>query len=77
MQQQGYKSIEAIHFNETSQIDSEKYINMRASMFDKMREWFLKEDISIPNNAELVNELSILPDMKLTASGRLQMDAKE
>ncbi|MDR0423793.1 MAG: hypothetical protein LBH46_04385 [Rickettsiales bacterium] len=77
LNEQGYHNIEAIHFNTVANVNTERYTNIRAQMYDKMREWFIKEDIKIPDVPELINELSIIPDMKMNSSGKLFMKKKE
>jgi hypothetical protein len=73
----GYKTIEAIAFN-SSPLDNDRFTNIRSEMHEKLRDWFMQDGgVSIPNNNELINELSIIPDMKINSLGKLYMVPKD
>jgi hypothetical protein len=73
----GYRTIEAIAFNGTPS-DRNRFTNLRSEIHEKCREWFRQEGgVDIPNSPELLNELSLIPDMRVDALGRLHMVSKD
>ena len=76
--ERGYGHIvECIEFGSGAQKDK-VYANKRAEMYGDMRDWFMQQgDVSIPDDEELIAELSATPDMKPNSSGRMIMIPKE
>lgn len=62
--------------------DKTKYMNRRAEMYDKMRDWFMQEGgVYIQDQQyleEFVRDISIIPDLKVSDSnGRFSLEKKE
>ena len=55
---------------------NEKYLNLRAEVFDGLRQRFADGDISIPNDPELISQLASLT-YKYNARGQLQLESKD
>ena len=55
---------------------SEKYLNLRAEVFDGLRQRFADGDISIPNDPELISQLASLT-YRYNARGQLQLESKD
>lgn len=55
--------------------NSERYANLRAELFDGLRSRFDQDDIEIPNDKELVSELSAIRYF-FTSRGQLQLEDK-
>lgn len=60
----------------SSAVDSEKFSNVRAEMFWGLRERFLKDDISIPDDGELVKQLSEIR-YSFNSRGQVVIEGKE
>ena len=56
--------------------DNEKYLNLRAEVFDGLRQRFADGDISIPNDPELISQVASLT-YKYNARGQLQLESKD
>ena len=56
--------------------DTERYLNLRAQMFDGLRQRFADGDIAIPDDAELISQLASLT-FKYTSRGQLQLESKD
>ena len=56
--------------------DSEKHLNLRAEMYDGLRQRFADGDISIPDDAELISQLASLT-FSYTSRGQLQIESKD
>ena len=56
--------------------DSEKHLNLRAEMYDGLRQRFADGDISIPDDPELISQLASLT-FSYTSRGQLQIESKE
>ena len=56
--------------------DTERYLNLRAQMFDGLRQRFVDSDIAIPDDAELISQLASLT-FKYTSRGQLQLESKD
>ena len=56
--------------------DSERYLNLRAEMYDGLRQRFADGDISIPDDSELVSQLASLT-FSYTSRGQLQIEGKD
>ena len=56
--------------------NSEKYLNLRAEVFDGLRQRFADGDISLPNDPELISQLASLT-YKYNARGQLQLESKD
>ena len=56
--------------------DSERYLNLRAEMYDGLRQRFADGDISIPDDSELASQLASLT-FSYTSRGQLQIEGKD
>ena len=56
--------------------DTERYANLRAQMLDGLRERFADNDISIPDDAELISQLASMT-YRYTSRGQLQLEQKD
>ena len=56
--------------------NTEKYLNLRAEVFDGLRQRFADGDISIPNDPELISQIASLT-YKYNARGQLQLESKD
>lgn len=80
--QQGMGGIvELVQFGE-SPYDKRKYVNRRAEMYDKMRDWFMQEGgVYIKDNehlAEFERDIAIIPDLEAgDSNGRLALMSKK
>lgn len=54
----------------------EKYARLRDEIWFRAREWFEGKDVSIPEDEELIGELT-LPTYKLTSTGKIQVESKD
>ena len=59
-----------------SSSNNEKYLNLRAEVFDGLRQRFADGDISIPNDPELISQVASLT-YKYNARGQLQLESKD
>lgn len=79
--EQGFSSkVELVNFAESA-IDSALYINRRAEMHDKMRDWFMLEGgifiADIENIEELIADLMLIPDLGvMDSNGKLGLIKK-
>lgn len=74
LNEQGY-DVEGINVGEKAN-DSEKFINLRAEIYWGLRERFQQGDISIPNDDDLIAQLSNIK-YKYTSRGQLQIESKD
>ena len=80
--QQGMSGIvELVQFGENA-YDKRKYVNRRAEMYDKMRDWFLQEGGVYIKDSEYLDEferdIAIIPDLKpMDSNGKLGLRRKE
>jgi len=56
--------------------DSERYENIRAEMWWKMKEWFEDQPCRIPNNSALISDLTA-PQPTVSSNGRKLLEKKE
>lgn len=56
--------------------DKERFTYLRQELWDKVREWFFRSDVTLPEDENLVNELMAL-DGKFHSSGRFYVVSKE
>ena len=56
--------------------ETERYANLRAQMFDGLRQRFADDDIAIPDDAELVSQLASLTYI-YNSRGQLQLESKD
>jgi hypothetical protein len=56
--------------------DTARHANLRAEIYDNLRQRFEEETISIPNNPDLVSELAAIR-MEFTSKGQLRLEPKE
>lgn len=52
------------------------YLNLRAELWFKIKDWFIQRDCKIPDDDEFVNELAS-PGYKYTSSGKIKIESKE
>lgn len=52
------------------------YLNLKAELWYKAREWLEGRDVTLPNDERLVREL-VTPRFKFTSSGKLQIEGKD
>jgi hypothetical protein len=58
--------------------DKDKYINLRAELWDQMKTWFTQEmPVQVPDSDELMGDLTSLGYHYRTAGGKLQIESKE
>ena len=56
--------------------ETERYANLRAQMFDGLRQRFADDDIAIPDDAELISQLASLTYI-YNSRGQLQLESKD
>lgn len=59
-----------------SAIDKERFLNKRAELYWNLREMFIKGEIQIPNDEDLIAQLSS-QKFKFTSRGQIQIEAKD
>jgi len=57
--------------------NKEKYINLRIEIFDSLRKRFEGGEISIPDDLELIRELSNIKLKPYLSTGQMQLESKE
>jgi hypothetical protein len=58
--------------------DKERYLNLRAELWDQMKEWLAQEmPVQIPDSDELMTDLTSLGYHHRNAGGKLQIESKE
>lgn len=57
--------------------NKEKYINLRAEIFDSLRMRFEEGEISLPDDLELIRELSNIKYKPYLSTGQMQLESKE
>ena len=60
----------------TKSDDPDRYLNLRAQMFEGLKQRFIDGDISIPEDAELISQLASLT-YRYTSRGQLQIESKD
>ncbi len=65
--------VEQTKFGESPRTDPDRYMNLKAEGFMNLRELFEEERISIPENRQLVKELSEI-EKKHTSSGKIKIE---
>ena len=60
----------------TKSDDPDRYLNLRAQMFEGLKQRFSDGDISIPDDAELISQLASLT-YRYTSRGQLQIESKD
>ena len=73
--------IEMVQFG-SAPYDKKKYVNRRAEMYDKMRDWFIQEGGVYIKDQEYIDEferdIAIIPDLKVgDSNGKLYLEKKE
>lgn len=79
LKEDGYgRIVKGIPFN-SGAIRSHLYTNKRTEMFGDMRDWFMDEEgeVRIPDDQNIIKELSILPDLEENSNGQWKMLLKE
>ena len=56
--------------------DSEHFANLRAEMYWSLRERFMTRRIAIPDNPDLIGELTSMK-YKITPKGQIQIESKD
>lgn len=74
----GFSSIvQGVPFNSGAD-NKQLYSNKRTEIFGRLRDWLMQEGgVRIPDNDEVAQELSIIPDFKRNSNGQWVMEAKE
>lgn len=76
MREMGYMMVEGVNVARSAN-EKEKFKNLRAELWNEMREWLMSEaDVQIPDSDELHGELCSL-GFKYTSSGQLQLESKD
>jgi hypothetical protein len=52
------------------------YLNLRAELWFKVKDWLAQRDCRLPNDDELVSELAA-PSYKYTSTGKIKIESKE
>lgn len=65
-----------INVSEAPAVFSEKFLNQRAELWGKGRDWLEARDCHIANDKELRDEL-VKPRYKFTSNGKMQLESKE
>lgn len=55
---------------------SNRYHNLRAELWDRMKKWFEGRDVRLPDDRRLISEISV-PQYAYTSSGKLQIESKD
>lgn len=55
---------------------SKNYLNLRAELWFKIKDWLVQRDCRLPNDDELVAELAA-PSYKYTSTGKIKIESKE
>ena len=53
-----------------------KYVRLRDELWFKAREWFVGKDVRIPDDTQLIKELSV-PRFSYTSTGKLKIESKD
>ena len=75
----GYgRIVQGVHFGAKA-IDEKIYVNKRAEMWCKLRDWIQQEDgeVSIPDSDEVHKDLVCMPDFERTSNGRILLKPKD
>lgn len=65
-----------INVSESPSVFSERYVNMRAELWFKGRDWLAAKDCNLAGDEKLGSEL-IGPRFKYTSNGKIQVESKE
>lgn len=65
-----------INVSEAPVVFSDKYLNLRAELWFKGRDWLAARDCALANDEGLVAEL-VVPRFKFTSNGKLQVESKD
>ncbi len=71
----GFDCIEGTHVSNRA-TDPSKFANLRAELFDNLRELFEREDIEIPNDPDLISQLTSIR-YSFASTGQIKIEAKE
>jgi phage terminase large subunit len=72
------QSVNVIECNSASQAsDPTRWRNLRAEMWEHAADLFREGKVSLPNDPELINELTIVRYKTIESNGRLQVESKE
>lgn len=77
----GCTCVELVQFGDSA-YDSEKYVNIRTEMYDKMRDWFMQQGgVSIKDHTyidEFCRDIAIIPDLQRNdSSGKFFLEKKK
>ena len=70
------ENIPARGVNVSESPSSSKYLNLRAELWGKTKEWFEQRDVRIPDDRKLISELSV-PRHSYSSRGKLKIESKE
>lgn len=65
-----------INVGEAAAIDERRFLRLRDELWFRVRDWFDKRDVSIPQDDALVAEL-VAPKYKIESSGKLKVESKD
>jgi hypothetical protein len=72
----GYSAVvEAVSFAESP--DEEQYLNKRAEMFFRFRDWLKDGEVRIPNTDDIATDIASLPDAETTDTGKWKFASKK
>jgi phage terminase large subunit len=75
LREQGYPA-RGINVAESSSVNTDKYMRLRDELWFKARDWFAARDCLIPEQDELIGDLTI-PRYSVTSSGKLKVEGKD
>jgi len=67
--------VKAVNFGGKA-MQSDRYLNKRAEIWDLMKQWLDDSPVSIPNDAGLIRDL-VTPKFKIKSTGQIQLESKD
>ena len=67
--------IKAVNFGSKA-MQTDRYLNKRAEMWDLVKQWLDDSPVSIPNDAGLIRDL-VTPKYKIRSDGKIQLESKD
>jgi phage terminase large subunit len=74
LREQGYP-VRGVNVAESPSVNSEKYMRLRDELWFKARDWFASKAVCIPNQDELIGDLTV-PHYSVTSGGKLKVEDK-
>lgn len=75
LRERGFHIVRGVNFGQRAD-DPEKYANKRAEMYDRIKRWLNEPPCQLPNNEELIQELTMVEESS-NSSGKLQLSPKK